>query len=150
MNKKQIITILQQAKPDHMRWIIEGHKLLNGLPQNQVLAPAGNNECLFGKWYENEGYKLKNVYELQDLESLHTDIHNIYTAIYYITFDRRKKARTTVISGYGEIPVNEKKFRQKKLKQLEKKSVQFVRSLDKIEKKVNSMTLEDFKSPWLS
>ena len=150
MNKNQIITILKQAKPDHIELIKQAQSLLSNAPQNQVSKPVPCSDCLLGKWHRHEGFKLVNIPQLNELESLHKDIHNIYTALYYTTYDRRTKPRATVISAGMEIPIQEKKFRTKKMKQLEKKTVKLVRSLDFIEKKVASMTEQDFNSPWLT
>jgi len=150
MNKNQIITILQKSKPDHIELIKQAHKLLANHPQDQINKPVTCDACLLGKWHTKEGYKLVNIPQLNELEALHKDVHNLYTALYYTTFDRRTKPRATVISAGVEIPVQEKKFRDKKLKQLEKKTVTLVRSLESIEKKVASMTEQDFSSPWLS
>jgi len=150
MNKGQIITILQQAKPDHIDLIKQAHRLLANHPQNKIKKPVTCKDCLFGKWHTQEGFKLVNIPQLNQLEDLHKDIHNLYTALYYTTFDRRKKPRTTVISNGVETPVHEKKFRDKKLKLLEKKTVTLVRSLESIEKKVAKMSEQDFSSPWLS
>lgn len=150
MNKKQIITILQQAKPDHMEWVKQGYKLLDGQPQSQINKPESNTDCLFGRWYEKEGFKLVNIPELKNIEVLHKEIHTIYTALYYITFDRRKVPRSTIISAGVEVPVEEMEFRSRKLQLLKKKTVTLVRRLDLIEKKVAVITEQDFDSPWLS
>jgi hypothetical protein len=149
MNKGQIITILQQAKPDHIEWIKQAHKLIANHPQEKIKKPVTCDDCLLGKWQTKEGYKLVNIPQLDQLEALHKEIHNLYTALYFTTFDRRKKPRSTVISNGVEIPVHEKQFRDKKLKLLEKKTVTLVRSLESIEKKVASMSEQDFSSPWL-
>ena len=91
-----------------------------------------------------------NIQHLAALEKLHREIHSLYTAIYYITFERRKTARSTILSGDKEIPVDEKQFRRQKLKVLEKKTITFVRLLSKIEREVADMELEVFDSPWLN
>ena len=150
MNKNQIITILQKSKPDHIELIKQAHKLLANHPQDKIKKPVTCDACLLGKWHAKEGYKLVNIPQLTNLEALHKDVHNLYTALYYTTFDRRTKPRATVISAGVEIPVVEKKFRDKKLKQLEKKTVTLVRSLESIEKKVANMSEHYFSSPWLS
>ncbi len=148
MNKNNILKNLDTAKPDHIEWIKQGHKLLKGEPQSSLKKPITCTDCDFGKWYNEEGYKLVNIPQLKNLEALHEEIHKDYTALYYITFDRRSKARSTVISGGVEIPVEEKAFREKKLKQLEKKTVKMIRAIGSIEQKVNSMTKQDFESGW--
>jgi hypothetical protein len=150
MNKNQIITILQQAKPDHIEWIKQAHKLLANHPQNQINKPVTCEACLLGKWHSKEGFKLVNIPQLNELENLHKDIHKLYTALYYTTFDRRTKPRATVISNGVEVPIQDKRFRDKKLKLLEKKTVTLVRSLESIEKKISKMSEQDFSSPWLS
>ena len=103
----------------------------------------------YGKWYKKEGYKLVNIPQLKALEELHNDIHSTYTALYYITFDRRTKARSTLISGDLELPVDETPFRQKKLKELEKKTITMIRALTSIEERVDAMKDQDFDNGWL-
>ena len=149
MNKNNILRNLQLAKPDHIEWIKQGQKLLEGSPQNALKIPIQCTDCGFGKWYYSEGYKLVNIPELKDIEKLHEEIHKTYTVLYFITFDRRKRPRTTLITDSGvEVPVEEKAFRLKKLKQLEKKTINLVRALGDVEKKVNTMTDRDFQSGW--
>lgn len=150
MNKKQIITILRQAKPDHMRWVKQAGELMGGQTQSKIERPINHKECLFGRWYKKEGCKLINIPELKEAEKLHQEVHNIYIALYYITFERRKKARSTVMSAGLEIPINEKLFRDKKFKQLKKKAIKLVHTLERVEKKVVAMSTQDFTSPWLS
>jgi len=150
MNKNQIITILKQAKPDHVELIRQAQSLLNNESQNKIEKPVTCNDCLLGKWHTHEGFKLVNIPQLNELEVLHKDIHNLYTAIYYTTYDRRRKSRSTLISGGVEVPINEKKFRNKKMNQLKKKTIKLVKSLDSIERKVASMSDQDFNSPWLT
>ncbi len=148
MNKANILKNLQKAKPDHIELIKQGHKLLEGIPQSQLLKPIGCDACAFGKWYNEEGYKLVNIPLLKELEELHQEIHQNYTALYYMTFDRRKKARSTLLIGDVEVPVEEKAFRKSKLKKLEKKTVTMVRFLGNVEKKIIAMKDDDFQSGW--
>ncbi len=149
MNKSHIIKNLRQAKLDHIEWIKQGHKLVKGLPQEQIIKPEDCAACAYSKWYKEEGFKLVDIPQLKALEALHNDIHNNYTALYYITFDRRKKARATLITGGVELPIDETPFRQKKLKELEKKTVTMIRALSTIEKKVDAMKDQDFENGWL-
>ena len=149
MNKSQIIKNLRQAKPDHIEWIKQGYKLVKGFPQEQIKKPVDCATCAYSQWYQKDGFKLVNIPQLKALEELHNDIHNTYTALYYITFDRRKKARATLITGDIELPVDETPFRQKKLNELEKKTVTMIRALSSIEKKVNAMKDQDFDNGWL-
>jgi hypothetical protein len=148
MNKQHIIKTIQQAKPEHMDWIKQGHKILQGEAQEHLKKPVECTACNFGQWYYEEGNKLVNIPQLIELEALHKEIHQSYTALYYMTFDRRKKARSTIITANREIPVDEKCFRQKKLKQLEKKTVKMILALGAIEKKVAAMQDKDFESGW--
>ena len=69
--------------------------------------------------------------------------------MYFITFDRRTKARATIISGDVEIPIDEMPFRHKKLKVLEAKTIKLLKSLLVIEQKVEAMQELDFENGWL-
>lgn len=148
MNKSHIKKVIQKAKPEHIEWIKQAHQILNGTPQEQLKKPLECTACEFGKWYYDEGLKLVNIPQLIALEKLHKDIHQTYTALYYMTFDRRQQARSTLITANEEVPVDEKNFREKKLKQLEKKTVKMILALGNIEKKVDAMNDQDFQSGW--
>jgi len=149
MNKSQIIKQLHQARPEHVEWVREGRKLIKGLPESQIRKPQKCDACNFTRWYETEGYKLVNIPQLKILQELHEEIHTAYTALYFTTFDRRTKARATIISGDVEIPIDEMPFRRKKLKVLEAKTIKLLKSLKVVEHKVSEMQEEDFENGWL-
>lgn len=149
MDKTQVIKQLHQARPQHVFWVKEGRKLLNGLPQDKIQKPQSGELSHFSRWYEAEGHKLVNIPELKKAQELSHDIHTAFTALYFTTFDRRKKARATIISGDMEIPIDEMPFRRKKLNVLEAKTVKFIKALMVIERKVESMKEEDFENGWL-
>lgn len=149
MNKAQIIKQLHQARPEHLVWVKEGRKLIKGFPEEQIRKPQQCAACNFTLWYETEGHKLVNIPLLKDLQELHTEIHSAYTSLYFTTFDRRTKARATIISGDIETPIDELPFRRKKLKDLESKTIKLFKTLLIIEKKVEAMHEQDFENGWL-
>lgn len=149
MNKTKVINVLKQAKPEHIEWVKQGYKLLKGIPQEQIKKPVDCAACNFSQWYQEEGFKLVDIPQLKSLEKLHQEIHSTYTSLYYITFDRRKKARSTLISNGVEVPVDETQFRQKKLNELMKKTTTMINTLSLIERKVDAMRDQDFQNGWL-
>lgn len=149
MNKAQIIQHLHQARPEHVLWVKEGRKLVKGLPKEHIRKPQSCDACNFTHWYETEGHKLVNIPQLKTVQALHHEIHSAYTALYYITFDRRTKARGTIISGDVEIPIDEMPFRRKKLKVLETKTIKLLKTLLVIEQRVEAMQEQDFENGWL-
>ena len=149
MNKAQIIQHLHQARPEHVLWVKEGRKLVKGLPEKQIRKPLSCDACNFTRWYEIEGHKLVNIPQLKAVQELHHEIHTAYTSLYFTTFDRRSKARATIISGDVEIPIDEMPFRRKKLKVLEAKTIKLLKSLLVIEQKVEAMQERDFENGWL-
>lgn len=149
MDKVQIIKQLHQARPEHVLWVKEGRKLIKGLPEEQIKKPQQCDACSFTLWYEKEGHKLVNIPQLKDLLELHYEIHSAYTSLYYTTFDRRTKARATIISGDVETPIDEMPFRRNKQKTLETKTIKFLKYLILIEKKVEAMEEEVFENGWL-
>jgi len=148
MNKSHIIKQLHQARPDHVFWVKEGRKLVAGFAQDKIKKPQACDVCNFSKWYETEGYKLVNIPELKTVQNLHEEIHVAYTSLYFTTYDRRTKARATIISGGIETPIDETPFRQKKQKALEAKTIRMLKLLIAIERKVESMEEEVFESGW--
>jgi len=149
MNKSQIIKHLHQARPEHVSWVKEGRKLVKGLPEEQIKKPQQCDACNFSRWYEAEGHKLVNIPQLKNIQKLHHEIHTAYTSLYFTTFDRRTKARATIISGDVEIPIDETPFRRKKLKVLEVKTIKMLKLLIAIERQVETMKEHDFESGWL-
>ena len=149
MNKAQIIRQLHQARPEHVLWVKEGRKLVKGVAEDKIRKPQRCDACNFSLWYESEGHKLVNIPQLKNIQELHHEIHNAYTSLYFTTFDRRNKARSTIISGDVEIPIDELPFRRKKLKMLETKTIKLLKSLLVIEKQVEAMQEEVFENGWL-
>ena len=149
MNKHHIISQLQKAKTEHIEWVRHARALLKGISQNKIKKPISFSDCDFGLWFYKEGHRLVNIPQLEELEELHRDIHHLYTALYYITFDRRKVARATIISAGIEVPIEEKAFRQEKLKRLEKETIRMIHLLVVIAKTVATMKERDFNNGWL-
>jgi hypothetical protein len=151
MNKVKIIKILQQATLQHIDWVRQGRFLVKGLAQDKVKKPQDCEALAFGQWYTDEGYKLVNIPQLEKLHELHQEAGKAYTALYYMTFDRRKQARSTLILADDiEVPVEERNFRQQKLNILEDKVKQFLNSIQSVEKQVTSLEEETFDSVWFS
>ncbi len=148
MNKAQIIKHLHQARPEHVLWVKEGRKLVKGVAEDQIRKPQQCDACNFTRWYEKEGHKLVNIPQLKAIQELHHEIHSAYTSLYFTTFDRRTKARSTIISGDVEIPIDELPFRRKKLKVLETKTIKLLKSLLIIEQKIEAMQEQDFENGW--
>jgi hypothetical protein len=149
MNKAEIIKQLHQARPEHVLWVKEGRKLVKGVAEDEICKPQQCAACNFTLWYESDGHKLVNLPQLKKLQELHHEMHSAYTSLYFTTFDRRNTARATIISGDVEIPIDELPFRKKKLKTLERKTVQFLKALLVIEKQVEEMKEEVFDNGWL-
>ncbi len=149
MNKTEIIKILQQARPQHVDWVRQGRYLVKGLPQEKIKKPQNCDALVFGKWYTDEGYKLVNIPQLENLYKLHQDASKAYMALYYMTFDRRKQARSTLILANNiEVPVEERNFRQQKLNILEEQVKLFLKAIPRVERQVNSTEEETFDSVW--
>jgi len=149
MNKAQIIKHLHQARPEHVFWVKEGRKLVEGVTEDQVQKPQKCDACSFTDWYKREGHKLVNIPELKALQDLHEEIHSAYTALYFTTFDRRTKARATIISGGIETPIDEKPFRRKKQRVLEAKTIKMLKMLIAIERKIEALEETVFENGWL-
>ena len=151
MNKVEIIKKLHQAKPQHIDWVRQGRYLVKGLAQDKIKKPQDCEALAFGKWYADEGYKLVNIPLLEKLHELHLEASKAYTALYYMTFDRRKQARSTlIIAGDIEVPVEERNFRQQKLNILEDKVKKFLQVIQQVEVEVNTIKEEAFDSVWFS
>ena len=151
MNKAEIIKIMQQSATEHIDWVRQGRMLLKGFPEDQIKKPSECEGDNFGHWYFGEGHKLVNIPQLEKLNTLHQEISKTYTALYFMTFDRRLKARSTLITADDiEVPVVEIKFREKKLKDLEDTIKKMLLGLKQVENKVIEMEDINFDSVWFA
>ncbi|MEE9444440.1 MAG: hypothetical protein V3V19_02105 [Cocleimonas sp.] len=151
MDKNKIIKIVKRATSEHVDWVRQGRMLVKGVAEDKIKTPQDCKGRNFGTWYTSEGYKLVNIPELEQLNTLNQEISKVYTALYYMTFDRRKKARSTLITADEvEVPLEEKQFRQQKLKDLEEKIILMIKGLKKVESTVTHIEEKTFDSVWLA
>jgi hypothetical protein len=97
MEKEHVLEHLRAAKTAHIKWVQKAKLLINGLDIDEGVIPVDSTECKFGKWFYSDGQVLNalsnNPLEcMQQIESLHFNLHDIYLKIFTIYFSEEKKA----------------------------------------------------------
>ncbi len=92
-----MIEKLQKAKFADLQWIDKAKNLIAGTKNDQGVLPVEIRESEFGKWFYNEGQKLKKLSNnplecMKNIEILHKQLHDRYYEIYHIYFSEEKKA----------------------------------------------------------
>ena len=96
MKKEEILGHLRAAKAAHIKWVQKAKLLINGLDIDENAIPINSTECAFGKWFYSGGQVLNalsnNPLEcMQQIETLHFSLHDIYLKIFAIYFSEEKK-----------------------------------------------------------
>jgi hypothetical protein len=77
MNNDELITIIRNAKVSHKRWVENARSLIEGVPLDKSQVPVNATDCVFGKWYYNEGQALKSISIFREIESHHDALHQV-------------------------------------------------------------------------
>jgi len=95
MKKEEVLEHIRAAKVAHIKWLQKAKLLINGLDIDEDAIPVDSTECAFGKWFYSDGQFLNalsnNPLEcMQDIESLHFKLHDIYLKIFTIYFAKER------------------------------------------------------------
>ena len=113
MDKNSVLELIEDAKKE-LDNSLENAQLINDefAPQYPSI-PESPKECPFGKWFYDEGQKLKafsnNPMEcLQNIELLHEEFHRIYAQIFQLYQEHQQKGGLrNIFSKKKELPKEE-------------------------------------------
>jgi len=159
MVKSAILQEISDAKIAHRRWVKRAEHLVSGLPVDKEFIPLEADSCKFGKTflYGEVGRELRIFevfkYDLEQVEYLHTSLHDLYAKIYEIFFViPEKRSFLYKLTHFDSNNPNkqEKEEAEKYLLSLKETSSELIKMLDKVEAKVREANLVDLSRQLMS
>jgi hypothetical protein len=152
MNKEEILSQLRVAKAAHVSWVQRAKLLIEGFTINETSIPVNSTECQFGKWFYSDGQRLNDIRNnpiesMQEIESLHFKLHDVYLNIYKIYYDLEKKGFFSKVFGKKKKVSDEDKLLAKKYyDEMNAISQDLVKSLNLMERRINVVNDEEIKA----
>jgi hypothetical protein len=149
MQKVDIVSKIRSARLAHVQWVQRAKSLVNGLPTNEEDIPLTPDSCTFGRWFYSDGQVLLAIFNekvVNEIESLHNELHGEYLNIFKIYFDTSEMGFfEKLLKTKKKISDKEQKRAEQSLKKLEKISDDLIKSLNIAETKINMADPEMFE-----
>jgi Txe/YoeB family toxin of Txe-Axe toxin-antitoxin module len=154
MTKEEIIENLQKAKLSDTQWIDKAKNLIAGTKNDEGIVPVDPRESTFGKWFNNEGQKLKKLSNnplecMKNIEILHQQIHDKYSGIYHIYFSEANKAgffSKLMGAKRQNISHEEEKHVAELLSNMQRDAKEFVDEVERLERRLEAVAQEKIDS----
>jgi hypothetical protein len=149
MQKYEIVSKIRSARLAHVQWVQRAKSLVNGLPTNEEDIPLTPDSCTFGRWFYSDGQILLAIFNekvVNEIESLHNDLHAEYLNIFKIYFDMSDMSFfEKLLKTKKKISEKEQKRAEQSLKKLEKISDNLIKNLNIAETKINMAESDMFE-----
>ncbi len=147
MDKEKILKIVKDSQQD-INHMLENVKLIyEGVGLQFKSVPEDPKECEFGRWFYDEGQKLKTLSNnpmecLQNIELLHEEFHKTYYDIIKLyEKSHPKEGLLNMSSKKQELP---KKQLKQLLQRLEHSHEKLLGELIKMERRIQATPQEKF------
>lgn len=153
MEKHEILEHMRIAKASHAKWVQRANFLINDIKVEKDSIPISSAECGFGRWFYSDGQKLNalsnNPLEcMQEIETLHTKLHDTYLEIYKIYFNKPSKGFFQSLFGMKKETISdeEKTAAKQAYVELEALSKQLIEQLNRLERRIIAVSDDKIKS----
>ena len=152
MNKEEILGQLRAAKAAHISWVQRAKLLIEGFTINETSIPVNSTECQFGQWFYAEGQRLNDIRNnppesMQEIESLHFKLHDVYLNIYKIYYDLEKKSFFAKVFGKKKkVSEEDQALAKTYFDEMEAISKELVNALNVMERRINVVADEEISS----
>ena len=154
MKKEEMIEKLQKAKLADLQWIDKAKNLIAGTKNDQGVLPVETHDSEFGKWFYNEGQKLKKLSNnplecMKNIEILHQQLHDRYYEIYHIYFSEEKKAgffSKMMGAKRQNLTKEEDEHVASLLHNMETHSKEFINEVERLERRLEAVAQEKIDS----
>ena len=149
MKKDEILRQIHNARKAHISWVQRAKALVAGVPLSEDQIPMNATECLFGKWFYDEGIRLKKLpgFEIiDDIERQHIDLHEEYLKIFQIFFGQKPSLLGKLLPFFKKkVTPEERQHAKIILADLEKTSNELLDILSLLERRVEALQPEAFE-----
>ena len=139
--KKELLKSIRTARREHVKWVYNVKKLVNGLDISKDEIPLKVTACEFGKWFYCDGQILLSIFKkeaVEKLEAKHRELHDIYMKIFKIYFNTSKRTLwEKLLRRSKKISATQEHISFKYLSELEEVSNTLISYLNIIEKKIS-------------
>lgn len=150
MEKSEVLISIRVARREHIIWVDNAKALVNGLDVKKEQIPIAITACNFGKWFYCDGQILLSLFTehaVKKLDNKHKELHDTYMKIFKIYFSVGKRSfLAKLLKRKKKITANEEYNALVYLADLEKISDELISYLNIIEKKLNTISEEKFRT----
>jgi len=150
MEKSEVLASIRGARRAHIMWVDRAKALVNGLDIKKEQIPIAVTECDFGKWFYCDGQILLSLFTeraVKKLDNKHKELHDVYMKIFKIYFPVvRRSLFAKLLKRKKKITANDEYNSLIYLNDLEKISDDLISYLNIIEKKLNTISEEKFRT----
>ncbi len=150
MEKSEVLTSIRAARRAHIIWVDSAKALVNGLEVKKEQIPIAVTACDFGKWFYCDGQILLSLFSehaVKKLDNKHKELHDTYMKIFKIYFPVQKRSLLAkLMKRKKKITANDEYNALVYLADLEKISDELISYLNIIEKKLNTISEEKFRT----
>ena len=150
MKKLEVLTSIRGARRAHIMWVDRAKALVHGLEIKKEQIPIEITECDFGKWFYCDGQILLSLFTeraVKKLDNKHKELHSIYMKIFKIYFPVVKPSFfAKFLKRNMRVSANDEYNALLYLADLEKVSDELISYLNIIEKKLNTISEEKFRT----
>jgi hypothetical protein len=150
VEKSEVLTSIRAARRAHIIWVDSAKALVNGLDVKKEQIPIAVTECDFGKWFYCDGQILLSLFTehaVKKLDNKHKELHDTYMKIFKIYFSIQKRSLwAKILKRKKKITANDEYNALVYLADLEKTSDELISYLNIIEKKLNTISEETFRT----
>lgn len=154
MTKEDVLEHLKDAKTAHTRWVDKAELLINGVSVEERLSPVEVTECKFGQWLYSDGKILSGLSNnpiecMQNIEKLHSDLHDTYLKIFKVYFPQEKQK--SFLSGFfgkkkKEVSELELEFTKGEYEKIKKVSKELLDEINRLERRLGAVSEEKISS----
>jgi len=150
VEKSEVLTSIRGARRAHIMWVDRAKALVHGLEIKKEQIPIEVTGCDFGKWFYCDGQILLSLFTeraVKKLDNKHKELHDVYMKIFKIYFPViRRSIFAKFLKRKKKITANDEYNALIYLADLEKISDELISYLNIIEKKLNSISEEKFRT----
>ena len=150
MEKSEVLISIRVARREHIIWVDNAKALVNGLDVKKEQIPIAITACNFGKWFYCDGQILLSLFTehaVKKLDNKHKELHDTYMKIFKIYFPVKKRSLLAkLMKKKKKITANDEYNALVYLADLEKISDELISYLNIIEKKLNTISEEKFRT----
>jgi len=150
VEKAEVLRSIRVARRAHIIWVDSAKALVNGLDVKKEEIPIAVTKCDFGKWFYCDGQILLSLFTehaVKKLGNKHRELHDTYMKIFKIYFPLKKRSLfAKLLKRKKKIMANDEYHALVYLADLERISDELISYLNIIEKKLNTISEERFRT----